>query len=207
MKKQTISSFLLVAAMLCVAGCQSHSRDGSAMRPVTEPAKAPTATPAVADAASPTLKDRPIIRIDAGASSPVKDSAGNEWLPDQGFDGGDVIERPGLDIANTTDAVIYQSEHYGMDLFSWKLPNGKYQVKLHFAETYEGIGGPGERVFSFNVQGHEFKDFDVWKVAGGPQRAYVVTVEAEVMDGQLQIKFISNIENPQINGIEIIPEA
>ena len=53
-----------------------------------------------------------------------------------------------------------------MDSFS-AVPNGKYVAKLHFAETYEGISGEGQRVFTFNVQGHEFKDFDVWKKAGG----------------------------------------
>lgn len=59
-----------------------------------------------------------------------------------------------------------------MTHFSQVLPNGKYMVKLHFAETYQGITGPGQRVFSFNVEGHEFKDFDVWVKAGGDLRAY-----------------------------------
>jgi alcohol dehydrogenase (cytochrome c) len=53
-----------------------------------------------------------------------------------------------------------------MESFSWPVPNGKYVVKLHFAETFEGITGPGQRVFSFNVQGQEFKDFDVWDKPG-----------------------------------------
>src|SRR5690606_17968686 len=92
-----------------------------------------------------------------------------------------------------------------MESFSWNLPNGKYVVKLHFAETYEGIGGPGERVFSFNVQGKEFKDFDVWVKAGGFARAYVETVPVEVTDGKLTITFTPNIENPQVCAIEIIP--
>ena len=53
-----------------------------------------------------------------------------------------------------------------------KIPNGKYIAKLHFAETFEGITGEGQLVFSFKVQGKEFKDFDVWKKTGGPNRAY-----------------------------------
>jgi len=48
------------------------------------------------------------------------------------------------------------------EAFSYHVPNGKYVAKLYFAETFDGITGPGQRVFSFNVQGHEFKDFDVW---------------------------------------------
>jgi len=94
-----------------------------------------------------------------------------------------------------------------MDSFSCEVPNGKYIANLHFAETFEGITGEGQRVFSFNVQGHEFKDFDVWKKAGGPNRAYIVTVPVEVTGGKFKITFTSNIENPQINAIEIIPQA
>jgi hypothetical protein len=45
----------------------------------------------------------------------------------------------------------------------------------------------------------------VYAKAGGPQRAYVESVPVEVTDGKLVITFQSNIENPQINGIEIIP--
>jgi len=145
------------------------------------------------------------LRINAGGSA-LKDAAGNEWQAETGFNGGDVIDRPDIEIANTTQPEIYRSEHYGMDSFSCALPNGKYVAKLYFAETYEGIGGPGERVFSFNVQGRAFKDFDVWAKAGGANRAYVETVPVEVTDGKFLITFTPNIENPQINAIEILTE-
>jgi hypothetical protein len=78
-------------------------------------------------------------------------------------------------------------------------------VKLHFAETFEEIKGPGQRVFSFNVQGQEFKDFDVFAKAGGAQRAYIESVNVDVTNGKLDITFASNIQSPEINGIEIIP--
>ena len=145
------------------------------------------------------------IRIKAGAAAPFKDSEGNVWLADRGFDGGDVVERPDSAIANTKDQGLYQSEHYGMNSFSYKVPNGAYVVKLHFAETYEGITGPGERVFSFTCQGKEFKDFDVWKKSGGAARAYIETVPVDVTNGVFKIDFVPNVENPQINAIEIIP--
>jgi hypothetical protein len=92
-----------------------------------------------------------------------------------------------------------------MDSSSWKVPNGKYLVKLHFCETFEGIGGPGDRVFAYKVQDKEFKDFDIWKKTGGPQRPYVETVSVDVSDGKLKVTFTPKVENPQINGIEIIP--
>ncbi|HZZ26555.1 MAG TPA: malectin [Pirellulales bacterium] len=153
----------------------------------------------------------PTIRMRAGSTKPYKDSHGNTWLPDEptaegGFAGGEIVDRAdNLVIKNTKDQGLYKSEHWGMDSFSYKLPNGKYVVKLHFAETYDGISGRGDRVFTFNVQGKEFKDFDVWEKSGGPQTAYVETVPVEVTNGKLTITFTVNADNPEINGIEIIP--
>ncbi len=147
------------------------------------------------------------IRIKAGKSEPVKDADGNVWLADQGFEGGQTIERPDIQIANTKSPELYRAEHYSMDSFSWSLSNGKYLVKLHFAETFEGITGPGQRVFTFNVQGREFKDFDVWVQAGGFLKAYVETVPVEVTDGKLKVTFMPKVENPQICAIEIIAQS
>jgi hypothetical protein len=217
MKNRTICSLLFAVITLVVAGCQSASKTESASQPAVAPAPASAATtesvpvPASAATAATDVTGMPskavVIRINAGASAPVKDSAGNDWLPDQGFAGGDVVERPEVAITNVPNGIIYQSEHYGMDSFSWKLPNGKYKVNLYFAETYDGITGPGDRVFSFNVQGRDFKDFDVWKAGGGAQKPVEISADATVTDGQLLIKFTTNVENPQINGIEITSDS
>ena len=149
-----------------------------------------------------------VVRVKAGVSTAFTDSSGTVWQPDQGFDGGDVIERDASTvIENTKDAGLYLSEHYGMNSFSCSIPNGKYIAKLHFAETFEGVTGPGQRVFTFNVQGKEFKDFDVFVKAGGSNRAYIETVPVEVTNGKFTITFTSNVENPEINAIEIMPQT
>ena len=201
----------LTSTLVIVTGCQSNPHQSSAQPPASPEAKAtaPTAaasSPApqasVASAAANALSAP--IRINAGGGG-VKDATGVEWLTDTGFSGGEVTEHPDLPIANTTQPEIYRSEHYSMDSFTQKLPNGKYQVKLHFCETYDGITGPGERVFTFDVAGKTFKDFDVWVKAGGFAKAYVETVPVEITNGQLDIKFTAQTENPQINAIEIIP--
>jgi alpha-N-arabinofuranosidase len=158
----------------------------------------------VAVAAAPAAK---VIRIKAGKSEPVKDADGNVWMADQGFEGGQTIERPDIQIANTKSPDLYRAEHYSMDSFSWPVPNGKYTVKLHFAETFEGITDAGQRVFSFNVQGRDFKDFDPWVKAGGFLKAYIETVPVEVTDGKIKVTFTPKVENPQICAIEIIPEG
>ena len=200
----------LILMPLLMSGCQSSSTMGNS---TVSPAVSTHSTVAanVSDApANPAPSVPPlaqgVIRIKAGGYESFKDSAGNVWAPDNGFSGGDTIERPDVNIANTSEPGIYRSEHYGMDSFSYPLPNGKYLVKLHFCETFDGVTGPGQRVFSFNVQGRDYKDFDVWVKAGGPLKAYVESVPVDINDGKLKITFTSNIENPQINGIEIIPQ-
>jgi hypothetical protein len=198
---------LSIAALagLLLAGCQSANQPAPA--PQTEaitPVVAAPATPVPAPA-DPT-KPQPIVRIKAGVSEPFKDSEGNVWLPEQGFQDGETAVRPELKIENTKTPSLYLTERYGMTSFTYPVLNGKYLVKLHFAETYEGITGPGQRVFSFNVQGHEFKDVDLWVKAGGALRAYVESVPVEVTDGNVHITFTANVDNPEINAIEIIPQ-
>jgi hypothetical protein len=231
--KQLSFSVLLGAVVgLSFAGCETAKETPSAATASSAPAapRAPVApttpstpsTPAVPAAttvpavpavpATPAASAKPAIqappvRIKAGYFSSFKDSQGNTWLPDQGFNGGETIERPDLEIANTKDPIVYRAERYSMTGFSYPVPNGKYIVKLHFCETFEGIAGPGERVFSFNVEGHDFKDFDPWAKTGGHQRAYIETVPVEVTDGRLDITFTPNVENPEINGIEILPAS
>jgi hypothetical protein len=207
---QTLSFCASFGLLAFVTGCQSdnHGSTQAAAHPASAEAAPPaasTATRAVAPAAAATQS---VVRVKAGVSAAFTDSSGNVWQPDQGFEGGDVIERDASTaIANTKDAGLYRSEHYGMSSFSCSIPNGKYLAKLHFAETFEGITGAGQRVFSFDVQGHDFKDFDVWAKAGGPNRAYIETVPVEVTNGKFTITFTSNIENPQINAIEIVPQS
>jgi hypothetical protein len=157
-------------------------------------------------ATSPPAGGRTAIRINAGAETDFTDADGNLWLSDRGFEGGESsVREADLKIENTKNPVIYRTEHWGMESFSQPLPNGNYLVKLHFAETWDGVSGPGGRVFSVTVEGQTCKDVDVWAKAGGGQRAYVETVNVTVADGKLDITFTSGVDNPEINGIEIIP--
>lgn len=205
----------LLAATLLLAGCRSSccTKPVAAAPTVTAPAAPAAPAPAMPPpsvepvAAAPAAAIMLPVRIKAGLTTSIKDAEGNTWLPDQGFADGETAERPEIQITNTASPVIYQSERYSMTAFSYPVPNGKYTIKLHFCETFDGITGPGQRVFSFSVQGHEFKDFDVYAKTGGLQRADVETVNVEVTDGKLAITFQSNIENPEINGIEIIPAS
>ncbi len=111
-----------------------------------------------------------------------------------------------LPVTGTKDPGLYLGEHWGMTAFSRKIPNGDYLVKLYFAETFQGITQAGQRLFSFNVQGKEFKDFDIWVKAGGFRKAYIESVPVEVSNGELRITFTRQVENPLVKAIEIIPQ-
>jgi len=161
-----------------------------------------------ADPAPATAAADKTIRIKAGSNEAVKDAQGNTWEAESGFEGGEVAAKDAsLAIENTKIPEVYRAEHYSMTSFTRKLPNGKYTVKLHFAETYDEIKEAGQRVFSVNVNGTDIKDIDPFKDAGGANKALVKTVKVDVTDGKLTITFTANIQNPEINGIEIIPES
>jgi Malectin domain len=219
---------MVLAAALLLPGCQTQkptetpaptpaaTSAAPAEKPETTaqtPAPTPASTPAAASAAESATPEVVVpanttLRVKAGSDTAFTDSEGRLWQPDEGFSGGDTIQRdPDTKITGTKDPTMFMTERYSMDSFSVKIPNGKYTANLYFCETYDGISGPGQRVFSFNVQGHEFKDFDVWAKSGGFGRPYVVTVPVEVTNGVFRIDFTPQVENPQINAIEIIPNS
>ncbi len=213
--------FAVMLAVALITGCQSagaQASTNSAAAAATPAVPAPTAAPAqptpapdatatpAAPAAAPVAVTPPV-RIKCGVTENMTDSAGNVWLADEGFAEGDTFGVDDAVITNTPDQALYRTERFGMTAYNFAVPNGKYTMKLLFAEIYSGINGPGDRVFSFNVQGHEFKDFDVWVKAGGLDKAYIESVDVEVTNGKLNITFTPNVENPKISGIEILPRS
>ncbi len=173
-------------------------------------------------AAAPTLPAPPavtklVIRVACGAYRPYTDKNGNLWLPDEVKAPGASLSPPDgmtieraeqFEVPNVAFPQIFRTERYSMSAYKFNLPNGKYTVRLHFAETFTGITGVGERVYSFAVQGQKpEKDFDIFKEAGGPYKAIQREYKGvAVTDGKLRITFTPNIENPAINGIEILAE-
>jgi len=182
--------------------------------PATVEATKPAAPPAPA-AAAPEPAKKFVLRVDCGAFESHKDKLGNVWSADQelgagktwGADDGMTIEREGVGITGTDLVRIYETERYSMGSYKFTVPNGKYTVRLHFAETFEGIVGPGQRVFSVSVPGQEMlKDLDLFKTVGFLKPLVKEYKGVPVENGQLVIGFTPNVENPQICGIEILAE-
>jgi hypothetical protein len=205
MKNRTSSRARLHAALMAVTIAliaSGHSARAQSAGSSTSPAG--TA------AASATSTNRPIpVHIVAGYGSDMTVQgtnwlAGNKFFPD-----GETIERPDITIVTNTNsgpAVIYKAERYSMSKFTYApVSNGEYTVKLHFCETFEGITGPGQRVFGYAVKGDgpPVKDFDLFATAGGALKPVVKTVPVTVTNHMVEVEFTPQVENPQINAIEI----
>jgi len=192
---------MIAVVLLAFSGCASGGR-----------AKA---TPEQATAAAEQVKaPKLVLRVNCAALEPYTDQAGNVWLADQQGDpnktwgavGGMTVDRGELSIAGTDAPKVYQTERYSMEAYKFTVPNGKYTVRLHFAETYDGITAEGQRIFSVGINEQTvLKDFDPYKEAGGFQKPVVKTIEDVVVTGgEIVIKFTTNVQNPEINGIEIL---
>jgi hypothetical protein len=172
------------------------------------------ATPAGPGQATPPAAARPTIRINAGGDE-VKDKKGNVWAADTGFEGGTALPRPELVVAGAEVPEVASSEHYGMDSWSTKLPNGKYLLRLHFSENFDGNATEESRLFNYTVKdgdpatGKTIKavtNFSPWKAAKARATEYIDSVPVEITKGQLSIKFETISDNSQIDGIEVIPQ-
>ena len=216
-KKLIAASCLVAILLLAFSGCATGGREKAVSeqpKPTVDQAK-----PAV-EQAKPTPEELKlpnfVLRVNCAASEPYTDKAGNVWLvdpiPDSDADwgavGGMTIDRGELSISGTDAPKVYETERYSMEAYKFAVPNGTYTVRLHFAETYDGITGDGQRVFSVAVNDQTvLKDFDPYKEAGGFQKPVVKEIKGvAVTDGQLVIGFTANIQNPEINGIEILAE-
>ncbi len=149
------------------------------------------------------------IRVNAGGPA-YTDTAGNVFSADTGFNTGTALSWPtNLAIAGTSDPTLYRTERWDAPTapvmtYSFAVPNGTYQVRLHFAENYAPNFGVGLRVFDVQVEGAlAIDNLDVWAQVGA-NTALIRTVTATVADGQINIAFIHGVEDPAINAIEVL---
>ncbi len=105
---------------------------------------------------------------------------------------------------------VYRSEHYDLQGYRFRLPEGAYTLRLHFAETYgPSEGRAGHRVFDVTVQGEVvLAGFDPAAESGGFARPVVKEVRGvRPSDGLLEIGFVKKVNVPTIDGIEIVGEG
>ena len=111
-----------------------------------------------------------------------------------------VVNQDQVEIAHTEQHIAFSAKTVDIPI-----QNGGYLVRLHFAEIAQN--GAGKRLFDVNIEGgnKELANFDIFKEAGGMNRAIVREFDAQVTDGTMNIQFIRQLENAKISAIEILP--
>lgn len=122
-----------------------------------------------------------------------------------GYVAGTPIARAKAEVKGTEDDPVYLTERYSLKAYRFKVPNGRYTVRLHFAETYERITTAGQRVYTVAIEGKPIlTDFDPFKESGAQFTAIVKECKASVGDGELTLEFTDKVQNPMINGLEVL---
>ncbi|TMM53774.1 PKD domain-containing protein [Maribacter algarum] len=134
-----------------------------------------------------------------------------EWTADQYFVGGSIFEEA-IAIANTENDELYQTERFstsGTLVYEIPVINGNYNVDLHFAELFYGVGsqagGVGSRIFNIQVENEaQISNYDIVAAAGGSATAIIESLtNVPVTDGMLTITLTSVVEFPKISGIGV----
>lgn len=163
-----------------------------------------------------------LYRVDAGGPAIQAADGGPDWIADDGSSpyrnlsnnaaGWSHVSNVDASVPAGTPAAIFDSErwdpgsHLDGDEMHWAFPvppGTQVQVRLYFANRYGGTSGTGQRVFDVAVEGSQvLSNFDIVAAVGdqtGMMRSFAAT-----SNGAIDIDFTHEVENPLINGIEII---
>lgn len=136
-------------------------------------------------------------------------SSGTEFMADKHAGGGSVSV-VAADIDGTADDVLYQGDRFGS--FDYPVPvtpAKNYRVRLHFAETWDGITGAGQRIFGYElqpgtVQVVSVSGIDLYALVG-PNTAYVTEpVDVFVAGSTLTVRLNAQVQNPKLCAIEVL---
>lgn len=121
------------------------------------------------------------------------------------------VSHPSLPVG--IPASLFKTERFDLDggaqmLWQFSVPVGEQiEVRLFFAESFNQIDAPGQRIFDVSVEGSvppEFDNIDPYADAGeflyrGTMRQYTYTAADNVLD----LEFLRDVQNPLVKAIEI----
>jgi hypothetical protein len=179
----------------------------------SDPAHAPRLVVRLLDPAS---VETPLYRVNAGG--PALDTAAGAWIADDpasGYVNTGVVSVSAAGIRLThpsvpvyTPMAVFQTERWdeaASPELQWVFPvtNGSYEVRLYFAETWDGAFFTGGRRFDVWIEGAlVLDDYDVFADVGA-NTGVVKTFTTTVSDGALTIDFGHVVDDPSIKGIEV----
>lgn len=147
-----------------------------------------------------------LIRINVGGEAFVSESGEYFMADDPSYLSGNsrtyLRSHP---ISGTKDDFLYQSERWGYEFgYHIPLPNGTYEVRLHFAEIYWKKAGI--RAFNVNIEEGpvEVQDLDIFEEVGRFAAWVEEIPTVTVVDGVMDIGFSTQLNNAKLSALEII---
>ncbi|MCK5740081.1 malectin, partial [bacterium] len=147
------------------------------------------------------------MRINAGGGN-YTDVSGLSWTADQAFAVGSygyIAGEPGRtydNITNTEADILYQTERFGMEAYRFEVPEGTYEITLHFAEIY--ATWTGRRLMSVTIEDIPvLEDFDIYQAVGHDAAVVRSYSNILVTDGVLDVEFSASKEDAKISAIEV----
>ena len=172
-----------------------------------------------------TLPGTVLFRVNAGGPLIAATDSGPDWLADTNTNNSAFLldpgsnstfsfpaVEPGPSVASSVPGAIFDTERFdragGSNLqYAFDVPaTGDYEVRLYLANGFLGTSAPGQRVFDVALEGSvpsNLNDVDL-SAQFGSRIGGVISNVVTVDDGTLNIEFLHEVQNPLINGIEIV---
>ncbi|WP_435154441.1 malectin domain-containing carbohydrate-binding protein [Haladaptatus sp. DFWS20] len=124
-------------------------------------------------------------------------------------------------VPSGTPEAVFQSRRYDADnagnwvdntemQYRFPAEKGKYVVRLYFVESYFGnsewndYDEKGPRKFDVEIEGKRvLNDYDMYEELGH-DRGTVKTFTVKPKDGVINVRFLHEVEDPMLSGIEIV---
>ena len=156
-----------------------------------------------------------IAAIDGGLAWSADTSGSNSaFLADPGSNNTTSFPavEPGPTVLATTPGAIFDSERWdqpsGSEMqWAFDVPTeGTYNVRLYLGNGFGGTSNPEERIFDVAIEGSVLSTIDNIDLSSqfGNLVGGQINNTVEVTDGTLNLEFIHDVQNPLINGIEIV---
>lgn len=155
-----------------------------------------------------------LYRVNAGGTALPAGDNGPEWstegsLVSGGSSAGWAATVPvDSSVPSGTPPEVFVTERWGNQDWNFPVAAGRsVEVRLYFANQYDGTATAGTRVFDVLIDGvTRLSQFDIVAAVGnqrGTMRAFPVTADANGID----VDFRAITENPLVNAIEIVDPA
>ena len=174
---------------------------------------------------NPNPSESTLYRVNAGGSQIAAIDGGIAWLADTQSSNSSFLTNPGSNstasfsavepgqtVPETTPGAIFDSERWdgsgGSEMqWAFDVPEaGLYEVRLYMGNGFGGTNDPGERIFDVAIEDSVLSNLDDIDLSDqfGHLVGGMIDNTVEVTDGTLNIEFLHEVQNPLVNGIEII---